>query len=127
MDQMRFRINDEAVGSRVAPMPHLLITALTSGTAQTLWTVRSEVIAEVKQLAVANVTSSSATLSFHSVPGAGSIGNGNAEMIAVPIPGNTTADLTPYIGQLYEADTTLEVYAGTASALVIHGWIEEIL
>lgn len=81
----------------------------------------------VKQLSAVNVTGSAATLSLHSIPASGSIGDSNAELKGVSIPANTAADLTLFIGGLYKAGTTLKVYSGTGSAIVIHGWAEEVL
>lgn len=116
-----------AVPQRTVPIDHLLITATSSGSAQTLYTVRTGVMLKIRQLAVVNVTGSAATLSLHSIPNGGSIGNSNAELLAVSIPANSAADLTSYVGGLYKAGATLKVYAGTGSALVIHGWGEEVL
>lgn len=116
-----------AVPQRTVPIDHLLITATSSGSAQTLYTVRAGVMFKVRQLSVVNVTGSAATLSLHSIPSGGSIGNSNAELLAVSIPANSAADLTPYVGGLYKAGATLRVYSGTGSALVIHGWGEEVL
>lgn len=67
------------------------------------------------------------SLSLHSVPSGGTIGAGNTELAAVSIPANTSSDLTDFIGGLYEAGTTLEVYASSGSALVVHGWVSERL
>ncbi len=123
--------NSQEIGpyipARVVPIDHLLITATTSGTAQTLYTVRSGVMLKVKQLACVNVTGSAATLSLHAIPDGGTIGNSNAELLAVSVPANTAANLTDYVGGLYKAGAVLKVYAGTGSAIVIHGWAEEVL
>jgi hypothetical protein len=82
---------------------------------------------KVLRLAVANITGSAATLSINAIPSGGSIGDSNAEMRAVSIAANTSVDLTALIGGLYPAGTAIKAYAGTGSALVIHGWGEEIL
>ena len=106
---------------------HALYTSCVIGSAQTLYTVRDDVMLEVKRLAVANTTGSAATLSLHTVPSGGTAGVGNAELVAVNVPANSSSDLTDFIGGLYDAGTTFEVYAGTSGALTIHGWGEEIL
>lgn len=115
------------VERRAVPIAHLNITATTSGTAQTLFTVRENATLELKRLAMANTTGSAAALTLHSVPSGGSIGVGNAELVAVTVPANSSADITDVIGGLYEQGTTLEVYSDTSGALTIHGWGEEIL
>jgi hypothetical protein len=115
------------VEKRAVPIAHLNITATSSGTAQTLFTVRNDVAFSVKRLAVANTTGSSATLSLNTVPSGGSIGVGNAELAAVSIAANTSVDLTDVIGGFYEQGTTFEVYSDTNGALTVHGWGEEIL
>lgn len=115
------------VESRKVPIAHLNITATVIGSAETLYTVRDEVAFEVRRLAVANTTGTAATLSLHTVPSGGTAGVGNAELAAVNVPANSSANLTDFIGGLYDAGTTFEVYAGTSGALIIHGWGEEIL
>lgn len=128
MTEQRVRINTGVQQQeRPTPIEHVLITGTTSGAAQTIFTARERTLAEVKRLAVANTSASPVTLSLHSVPAGGAIGTGNAELGAVSIPANTSSDLTDFVGGLYEAGTTLEVYAGTASVLVIHGWVSEKL
>lgn len=127
--ELRTRVNTEIgpVSQRPIPLEHLLITVTTSGTAQTFATVRSGVMLKIRQLSVVNVTGSAATLTLHSIPSGGSIGTGNAELVAVSIPANTAADLTSFVGGLYKAGTTIKAYSGTGSALVLHGWAEEVL
>lgn len=126
--EQRVRINTGRLEQeRPVPIDHLLITGTGTGSAQTIFTVQEKTLAEVRRLAVANTSGSAATLSLHSVPDGGSIGTANTELAAVSIPANTSSDLTDFIGGLYEAGATLEVYAGTASVLVIHGWITERL
>jgi hypothetical protein len=129
MSQFRVQSQQEfgVVKRRPVPLPHLLITATTSGGAQTFYTVRAgAVMLEVKRLSVANITGSAATLTLHSVPAGGSIANGNAELVAYSVPANTAADLSDLIGGLYERGATLRTWAGTGSALVLHGWGDEI-
>lgn len=129
MSELRVRADQEVgiVSSRHVPLGHLLITATSSGAAQTFYTVRTGVMLKVRRLAVVNITGSAATLSLNAIPNGGSIGDSNAELRAVSIPANTAADLTDYIGGMYEAGAVLKAYAGTGSALVLHGWGEEIL
>jgi hypothetical protein len=129
MSEQRVRVDQSAgfVSLRPIPLTHLLITATTSGSAQTFATVRTGVILRVSRLAVVNVTGGAATLSLHSVPSGGTIGNGNAELLALSVAANTAVDLTDRIGGLYGAGTTLHAYSGTGSALVLHGYAEEVL
>ncbi len=112
---------------RPVPVDHTLITGTGTGSAQTIFTVRDQTLAKVERLAVANTSGTAATFSLHTVPSGGAIGTGNAELAQVSIPANTSSDVTDVIGGLYEAGTTLEVYAGTTSVLVVHGWITELL
>lgn len=117
----------EFVPQRPIPLPHLLITATSSGAAQTFYTVRTGVLLELVRLSVVNVTGTAATLTLHAIPDGGSIGNSNAELMAVNIPANTAGNLLDYVGGLYEAGTVLKAYSGTNGALVLHGWGKEIL
>lgn len=125
--QIRVRTQDEALKARKVPIPHLQVAATTSGTADTLLTVRSGVLMQIHQLRVANITGTVAALSLNSIPSGGSIGDDNAEFRSVDIPANTSADLTNYIGQMYDAGTVIKAYSDTTNALVISGWAEEIL
>lgn len=127
--EQRVRISDisKPVPARFVPIEHLLVTATTSGTAQTLYTVRASVMLKIGRLTVANTSASAATLTLYAVPDGGAVGTGNMELGAVSIPANSAADLTPYVGGLYKSGATLRAFAGTGSVLVIHGWGEEIL
>lgn len=127
--EQRIRISDPApiVGKRYVPIDHLLITATSSGSAQTLYTVRAGVMLKLGGLSVANTSGSAVALTLYGVPSGGSVGTSNMELGAVSIPANSSADLTPYVGGLYKSGATLRVFAGTGSVLVIHGWGEEIL
>lgn len=130
MTQFGVRVDQqisEYVPSRPIPLTHLLITATTSGGAQTFHTVRAKAMLKVISLSVANVTGSAATLSLNSIPSGGSIGDSNAELKGYSVAANTAVDLTPFVGGLYEAGTVLKAYSGTGSALVLHGWAEEVL
>lgn len=115
------------VPSRPVPIAHLLVAATSSGSADTLYTVRTGVMLKITRLSVANVTGSAATLSLNAIPSGGSIGDGNAEMKAYSVAANTAVDLSQLVGGLYEAGTVLKAYSGTTNALVLHGWGEEVL
>lgn len=117
----------EYVSSRPVPLNHLLITATTSGGAQTLKTVRDKAMLKIRALSVVNVTGTAATLTLHSIPPGGSIGDSNAELKGYSVAANTAVDLTDKVGGLYVAGTALKAYSGTGSALVLHGWAEEVL
>lgn len=130
MDQIGVRVDQrisEYVPSRPIPLTHLLITATTSGAAQTLKTVRDKAMLKIKALSVANVTGTAATLTLHSIPQGGSIGDGNAELKGYSVPANSAVDLTGLVAGLYTSGTALKAYSGTGSALVLHGWAEEVL
>jgi len=117
----------EYIPSRGVPLNHLLVTATTSGTAQTLYTVRAEVNLKVMALTVVNTTGAAATLTVHSIPSGGGIGAGNTEISAMSIAANTAVDLTKLVMGYYAPGTTIKVYSGTNGSLVVHGWAEEIL
>jgi hypothetical protein len=127
--EQRVRVNDvsQSVATRFVPIEHLLITATSSGAAQTLYTVRDKVMLKLGRLSVVNTSGSAATLTLYAVPSGGAVGTGNMELGAVSIPANSAADLTPYVGGLYKSGATLRVFAGTGSVLVVHGWGEEVL
>lgn len=127
MDQIRVKTQDTVVGARTIPIPHVRISATTSGGANTVLTTRENVITHVKHLAVANTTGSAATLSINAIPDGGSIGDANAEMVAASVPANSSADISDVIGQMYGPNVVIKAYSGTSDALVIHGWAEEIL
>lgn len=126
--EQRVRVNDgTGVALRRVPIPHLQVNATTLGAANTLYTVRDDVIFEVGKLAVSNTSGTAATLSLHTVPQGSSATVGNTELSNYSIPANTSVDLTKIIGGLYAGGTNFEAFSGTASVLVVHGWGEEIL
>lgn len=127
MDQIRVRTQDAPFTRRQVPIPHLQVAATSSGTADTLTTVRTGVVLQIKRLKVANITGTAANLSINSIPSGGAIGDGNAECRDLSIPANSNVDLTDLVGQLYEAGTVIKAYSGTTNALVLSGWAEEIL
>lgn len=127
MRTSRVQLQDEFVKSRRVPIEHTQIAGTDTGTADTIYTVRTGVSLVLQHLSAVNITGTAATLSLHAVPSGGSIGNSNYELAAVSIPANTAVNLTDFVGQYYAAGTTLEAYSGTTNALVIHGWAEELL
>ena len=128
---MEVRVRSQDVGgfpaSRSVPLDHLLITATTSGAAQTFATVRANTMMKVRQLSVVNTTGSAATLTLHAIPDGGSVGAAPTEISAMSIGANTAVDLTNLVGGLYKSGATLKAFSGTGSALVLHGWAEEVL
>ena len=127
-DQQKIRTQEDKlfVPSRPLPFDQLLITATTSGAAQTFYTVRTARMIRIKQLAVCNITGTAATLTLHAIPAGGSIGNGNIAIPTLSIAANTPVDLTALIGGMYQAGAVLKAFSGTGSALVLHGWCEEL-
>lgn len=125
-DILRTRDDTQFVRRRPIPIAHLQVTATTSGAAQTLLTVQTAVMFEVKHLAACNRTGTAATLTLHAVPSGGSLGNANAELVGYSVVANTSVDLTDLIGQLYTDGMTLEAFSDTNGALVLHGHGEEI-
>tara|TARA_R100001086_G_scaffold46452_1_gene20507 strand:+ start:106 stop:513 length:408 start_codon:yes stop_codon:yes gene_type:complete len=113
-------------GGRRAPLDKLLVTATTSGAAQTLLTVRSDRAAYIERLVVSNITGIAATLNLDAVPDGDSISTATAELRGVSIAANTAVDLTSLIGGFYGPGTTLEVWAGTGSALMLSGHFEDV-
>lgn len=130
MPELGVRVEQELseyVSARKVPIDHLLVTATTSGGAQTLYTVRARAMMAVKSLRAANITASAATLTMHSIPSGGSLATANTEFAGLSIPANTIADLTDYIAGLYTEGTVLKAYSDTGSAIILHGWGEEVL
>lgn len=126
MTDRRLQTEVGHVQSRPIPLDHLLITATSSGTAQTFYTVGAGKMLKVMQLAAVNSDTSPHTLTLHSIPAAGSIGTGNLELAELSIPSHTSADLTDFVGGLYVEGTVLKAYASAGSVVVLHGWGEEI-
>ena len=114
-----------AVRSRSIPLDHIHITATTIGTAQELFTVRDNVFLEITQLAIANLSGSSAKITLHTIPPGGTIGITNAEFIDLDIPANTILDVSENIQGLYKQGTVAKVYADTTAVFNIHGKAEE--
>lgn len=126
--EQRVRVNTgEQARERFTPIDHLNIAATAIGAAETVFTVRTGVTAIVERFSVANVTGAAATLNLHTVPTGGTAGNANAELIGFSVAANTALDLTDLIKGLYAAGTTFEVYASAAGALVVHGYVKELL
>lgn len=115
------------VPDRLVPIPKLLITATTSGGAQTLLTVATGQAFEIVRLVVANITGSAATLTLHAVPSGGSIANGNAELVGYSVAANSPVDLTDWVQGLYPEGATLQAWSGTGSALVLSGYGKQIV
>jgi hypothetical protein len=82
---------------------------------------------KIMRLAVANITGTAATLTFHAIPDGDALGNANIAIPTMSIAANTAVDLTELIGGLYQAGTVFKAFSGTGSALVLHGWGEELL
>ncbi len=128
MKETRVRVNDGSfIQIRNVPIPHLQVAATSLGTADTLYTVRSDVALLVKRLAVVNTSASPVDLSLHTVPDGGASATGNAEFAALQIAANTAVDLTEKMGGYYEQGTVFKAFASTTAVLVLHGWGEEIL
>jgi hypothetical protein len=114
-----------AVDRRFVPIDHLHITATTIGAAQELFTVRPQVFLDVTQLAVVNLTSSTAALSFYTVPPGDVIGIANAEFIELSVPPFTALDVSQNIQGLYKQGTVGYLFADTTAAFNVHGKAEE--
>lgn len=121
VQRLRTTSGDSYVARRPVPLPHLQITATTSGAAQTLVTVPENRVLLVSRLAVVNTTGGAVTLTLHSVPSGGTLGAGNTELAGYSIAANTAVDLSDLIGGMYEGGATLQAYSNTSGALVLHG------
>jgi hypothetical protein len=126
-NQFRVRTNDgRQVSTYLAPITHTQISGTGSGSANTIYTV-GQSAALVKRLAVANTTDTGVNLTLHAVPSGGSIATGNTELNEYAIAADTSVDLTELIGGYYQEGTTLQAFASSANALVMHGFVEESL
>lgn len=128
MSEIRLRTQQEQgrVAIRAVPISMLQVTPTTIGAAATLYTVGERRMFKLLQLAVCNISGSAATLSLCVVPDAGSAATTNAAIYGLSVAANTSVDLTGFMGGLYEAGTTFQVFAGTTNVLNIHGYGEDI-
>lgn len=95
----------------------LLVTAITSGTAQAVMTVPADPATTLFKggaYRVTNTSASPASLTMHAVPLAGSLGAANNFFPAKSIPANDYVDVQ--IPQLKAGDS-VQVFAGTASVI----------
>lgn len=109
---------------RIIPVNSLNVTATSSGTAQTLFSM-GEFITEVIRLTVTNTTGSAATLTLHVVPESGTIGSGNMELSAYSVAANTTLRIDELLGAYYPPNSTIQVFSGTNGALNVRGGVRE--
>lgn len=116
----------DRVRSRLAPLSQTLVTATTSGTAQTVAAVRNGSAMLLKRLALSNSTGTAVDVTIHAIPAGGTAGNGNREITALSVGANAAVDVADVMGGLYGPGTTLKVFAGTASAVLVSGYYEEV-
>lgn len=128
MDQQFNRQQQEEarVGRRAAPIKKARITAVTAGTAQTIYTVPAKRAFELKSLMISNITAANIVFSIHAVAPSGSATDDNAEIKSAVIKANASDDLAPFISKFYEAGYTLRVFCNTTNAVVMGGWGEEV-
>ena len=105
------------------PLATTLITATAEGTAHDLGSVRDNSLGYLERLFVANQTGTTATLTFYAIPEGGTIGASNKEMTALSIAPNQNANLAEFTAGLYAPGTTFKAFSGTASALIVGGYI----
>lgn len=106
------------------PLTSTLATATTEGGAQTIGTVPSQALGLVERLVVCNQTGTAATINVNCVPDGGTAGASNREISSLSVAANSVTDLTDLIGGLYAPGTTLQVWSGTTSALLVSGYIK---
>lgn len=124
MRQVRVLQEDVPTSSEfLYPLTTTLITATTEGAAHTIGEIRAQGIGELGRLFVGNQTARTADLTFYAVPSGASIGAANREITALSISGNTNVDLTELVGGLYAEGHQFRVFASTASALIVGGYV----
>ena len=106
------------VEERHIPVPGLVITATTSGAAQTWRTSGPNGLTQITRLTVINTTGTTATLTFYAIPSGDSIGDANMELDAVSVPANTTLRLDRILAGSYAPNTVFKAFSGTNGALV---------
>lgn len=95
----------------------LLVTAITSGTAQTVQTIPSDPASTLFKggaYRITNTSAAPASLTMHAVPLAGSLGVANNFFPTKSIPANDYVDVQ--VPQLKAGDF-VQVFAGTASVI----------
>ena len=114
---------------RLVPMAGFLVSATAeSSSAAVFFEIPDSVdLFRVRRLNVVNTTGTAASLSISAVPSSASIGVQYREISALNVPGNDAIDVTDFIGGLYEKNTTLRVWSGTGSSLVVKGYGEHII
>ncbi len=113
------------VEERHIPVSGLVITATTSGAAQTWATAGATGLTQIERLTVINTTGTTATLTFYSIPSGDSIGDANMELDAASVPANTTLRLDRLLAGDYAPGTTFKAFSGTNGALVLRGALVE--
>ncbi len=91
---------------------------LGTGSGTTIYTVPTGQRCEVKDIVVANTSSSSVTCSIYFVPSGSSAADTNAFFGAVNIPGNTTIQWTG--NQVLNTGDFIQGVAGTATSITVH-------
>lgn len=122
---IRTRTDDNYALSRKVPIAHLLVSATTTGGAETLFTVQTDTLFEVKKLTAVNITGSAATITIHAIPSGDSLADANTEIKSYSIAAYTPVDLSDLIGGMYEGGAVLKAYSGTTNAIVLHGHGDE--
>ncbi len=123
---IRQQVEPAAVRERLIPIDHVLITATTMGTAQTIFTVPQGKAFILRSLMISNISGSNVTFSVHAVPAGGSAANDNALMAGVVIKANASDDLAPYLGKFYKAGYTIRVFASTTGVVAMDGFGREV-
>lgn len=123
----RVQNEEPRVGRRPSPIKMLLVTATTTGTAQTLITAPALRSIEVKSLMVSNISAADATFNLYAVPNAGSVDDTTVLIKGAIIRANSSCNLVPeFLDLYYEPSVSLRIWCGTASVVKVKGWAEEI-
>ena len=122
----RIQTEEPRVDRRPSPIKMLLVTATTTGTAQTLITAPAKRAIEVKSLMISNITAADVTFNLYAVPSGGSVDDTTALIKGAIIRANSSDDVSKYLDRFYEPNVSLKIFCGTASAVKVKGWAEEI-
>ena len=125
-DFTRVQNEEPRVGRRPTPIKMLTVTATTTGTAQTLITAPEKRSIEVKSLMISNITAADVVFNLYAVPNGGIADDATALIKGAVIRANSSDDLAKFIDRFYEPGTSLRVFCGTASAVKMKGWAEEV-
>lgn len=128
MIEQRVRTSEQRFATQyLYPLETTLITATTEAAAQLVATVRGDSLGKVERFVVGNNSASPADFTAYFIPSGSSVGAENREVTAIEVAATSNLDLTDLIGGLYAPGAEIRVFASTADALIVMGYIRGVL